>query len=251
MFSVLIYIHTHVSSCQHVLIEYVHVECGDDHIAIKAGVCGTSSPNNCTDAVWSSGQYRTENVTVQHSTFGRGMGIAIGSEMSGGVHNVFVYNNTIGLCYSGSDEYGCGWGPALHVKTTIARGGYIQNVTFHNNTVWNTSMFILLEIGYQANPDELPPICYGATKVQNITFSSNSALGSAKSVTLHCSKYDYCHNLTIIDNLISSCMYNPWNCQHIADDYIATHNYPSGLEECLHNSTKLVAATNDIHFAIV
>jgi polygalacturonase len=224
----------------------VHVECGDDHIAIKAGVCGTSLPNNCTDPVWSSGIYRTENVTVQHSTFGRGMGIAIGSEMSGGVYNVFVYNNTIGLCNTGSEEYGCGWGPALHVKTTIARGGYIQNVTFHNNTVWNASMFILLEVGYQSNPDELPPISYLATKVQNITFSSNSALGSAKSVTLHCSMYDLCHNLTILDNLISSCPYNPWNCQYIADDYVATDNYPPGLEECLYNSTKVGEANPNL-----
>lgn len=101
--------------------------------------------------MWSSGYYRTENVTVQHSTFGRGMGIAIGSEMSGGIQNVFIYNNTIGLCDTGSEEYGCGWGPALHVKTTLSRGGYIQNVVFHNNRIWNTSMFILLELGYQTD----------------------------------------------------------------------------------------------------
>jgi Glycosyl hydrolases family 28 len=174
------------------------------------------------------------------------MGIAIGSEMSGGIQNVFIYNNTIGLCNTGAQEYGCGWGPALHVKTTVARGGYIQNVTFHRNIVWNSSMFILLEIGYQTNPNEQPPISYGPTKVQNITFSSNRALGSAKSVALHCSMYDLCHNLTIIDNFITSTasnQINPWNCQYIANDYVVAHNYPPGLEECLCNSTMTIKST--------
>jgi polygalacturonase len=116
---------TFFSSCEDVLIEYVHIECGDDHIAVKAGVCGVSSPNNCSDPIWSSGTYRTNNVTVRHSTFGRGMGIAIGSEMSGSISNVTIYNNTIGLCdtVSADPSSGCGWGPALHVKTTISRGG--------------------------------------------------------------------------------------------------------------------------------
>ena len=204
-----------------------------------------SSPNNWTDVAWSSGTYRTENITVQHSTFGRGMGIAIGSEMSGGIQNVYIYNNTIGLCDTGSEDNGCGWGPALHVKTTISRGGYIQNVIFHHNDIWNTSMFILLEIGYQTNASELPPLNYAATKVQNITFSSNKALGSAKSVTLHCSMYDYCHNLSIVDNFIStaSSQNNPWNCQYIADDFIVAHNYPPGLKKCLHNATAVAIKT--------
>jgi polygalacturonase len=231
-----------ISSCRHVLIEYVHIECGDDHIAIKAGVCGTSSPNNCTDAVRSSGLYRTDNVTIRHSLFGRGMGIAIGSEMSGGVQNVLVYNNSIGFCNTGAlnPDDGCGWGPALHLKTTIARGGYIQNVTFYDNTIWNTSMFILLEIGYQTSHNELPPINYDGTKVRDINFLSNRALGSAKSATFHCSMYDRCHNLTLIDNYVQIPVdnrYNPWNCQFIADDFVRSHNYPPGLKECMVNAT--------------
>jgi polygalacturonase len=234
------------SSCQHVLIEYVHIACGDDHIAIKAGVCGTSSPNNCTDTVWSSGIYQTNNVTVRHSTFGRGMGIAIGSEMSGGIQNVHIYNNTIGLCNTGSidPKEGCGWGPALHIKTTIARGGYIRDIAFHNNTIWNTSMFILLEIGYQTNHNEPPPVDYEITQVHDISFVSNNALGSAMSATFSCSKFDLCHNITFVDNRISipdGYQYNPWTCHFVAADYIVLNNHPPGLDECMANSTLNVA----------
>jgi Glycosyl hydrolases family 28 len=240
---------TAFSSCQDVLIEYVHIACGDDHIAIKAGVCGTSSPNNCTDKVWSSGIYQTSNVTVRHSTFGRGMGIAIGSEMSGGIQNVQIYNNTIGLCDTGSFDpnHACGWGPALHIKTTIARGGFVRNVSFYNNTVWNTSMFILLEIGYQTSRNELPPMDYEATKVHDISFISNRAVGSAKSATFYCSIYDLCHNVTIIDNIIAmeNLQYNPWNCHFVAFDYIVTDNCPPGLEECMANSTMNITASLD------
>jgi Glycosyl hydrolases family 28 len=204
-------------------------------------VCGTSSPNNCSDPIWSSGQYQTNNITVRHSTFGRGMGIAIGSETSGSISNVQIYNNTIGLCDSGASDLkrGCGWGPALHVKTTISRGGHINNITFHNNTVWNTSMFILLEVGYQTNRNELPPNQYEPTKVHNVAFLSNTARGSATSAVFVCSKYEACHNITIVDNQISvppSHEHNPWDCHFISDDYIVANNIPPGLEECLANS---------------
>lgn len=56
--------------------------------------------------------------------------------MSGGVSNVHFYNKVIGICEPGADTVrGCGWGAALHVKTTITRGGRIENVTYANNSV--------------------------------------------------------------------------------------------------------------------
>lgn len=235
------------SSCKDVLIEYVHIQCGDDHIAVKAGVCGVSSPNNCSDPIWSSGVYNTYNVTVRHSTFGRGMGIAIGSEISGSISNVQIYNNTVGLCNTGAADpsRGCGWGPALHVKTTISRGGSVSDIVFYNNTVWNTSMFILLEIGYQTNSNELPPNKYESTKVHDIAFIANVARGSGVSASFMCSKYDACHNISIIGNEISvfkNSIQNPWNCRFIAGDYKAENNNPPGLEECLSKSMSNISS---------
>lgn len=233
-------------SCRNVMIEYVDVACGDDHIAIKAGVCGESSPNNCTDPVWSSGTaYQTDNVTVRHSTFGRGMGIAVGSEMSGSVTNVHIYNNTIGVCDEGPDpDRGCGWGPALHVKTTIARGGRLENITFSNNTVWNTSMFLSVEMAYQTIDGKLPD-GYEPTVIRNIFFISNLALGSATAATFACSQYDACHGITVVDNLIvnAAAESSPWHCQFIATDFVVEGNVPSGLEECMSASMNSTATT--------
>jgi hypothetical protein len=171
------------------------------------------------------------------------MGIAIGSEMSGGISNVTIYNNTIGLCDTGAADpsRGCGWGPALHVKTTILRGGELNDIVFYNNTVWNTSMFILLEIGYQTSSNELPPNTYESTKVQNIAFIGNVARGSAISASFTCSKYDACHNITIFGNYIAASKnitQSPWNCRFIASDYVAANNFPPGLEECLAKSMR-------------
>lgn len=39
-------------------------------------------------------------------------------------------------------------------------------------------MFILLEMGYQSDKDALTPVDYTATKVQNVSFIFNKALGS-------------------------------------------------------------------------
>lgn len=220
------------------------IACGDDHIAIKAGVCGESSPNDCTDPSWSSGAYQTDNVTVRHSTFRRGMGLAVGSETSGSVTNVHIYNNTIGLCDQGADqESGCGWGPALHVKTTITRGGRLENITFFNNTVWNTAMFIFLELDYQSPKDAKPPMGYEATVVQNITFASNRALGSATAAIFSCSRYDICHGVRVVNNVIVHANSVPWNCHFISDDYVVANNFPLGLRDCMAGSMSNESAT--------
>jgi polygalacturonase len=62
-------------SCQNVMVEYNDISCGDDHIAIKSGVCGPHLPNDCRDADWHSrvGHYLTWNVTIRHNIFRTGM----------------------------------------------------------------------------------------------------------------------------------------------------------------------------------
>ena len=123
-------------SSRNVMIEHNDVSCGDDHIAIKAGVCGASSPNDCLDERFTSGAYRTHNVTVRFNTFRIGMGISVGSESSGGISNVDIHSNLVGVCEQGHCEDNCcGWGPALHLRTALTRGGVIQNIAFRNNTV--------------------------------------------------------------------------------------------------------------------
>lgn len=228
-------------SCHNVVIEYNDISCGDDHIAIKAGVCGLPRNhyvNDCRDPIWATGKYSTENVTVRHNIMRTGMGIAIGSESSGSIRDVLVYNNTIGLCQFGHDtDDSCGWGPALHIKTTVTRSGEIANVIFQNNTIYNTSMAILVETNYQVDEQNLPP-GYPKTNVHHIVFDNNRAIGKATGADFHCNQIDPCHDIVITNNIIQNANAednSPWSCKYI-DTYSVLHNYPEGLIDCMANS---------------
>lgn len=224
-------------SSRHVMIERNDVSCGDDHIAIKAGLCAGKGVLDCTDAVWASGLFETRNVTVRQNVFRTGMGIAVGSESSGSISDVAIYNNSIGVCETGSDTpNGCGWGAALHLKTTITRGGSVERISFTNNRVYNTSMFIFLEMSYQSNHDEPPPLDYKATVVRDIVFDSNEALGSAVGSTFECSEYDACRQITVTNNKIHNAAgKTPWTCKFITE-YNVHGNFPGGLDECMKQS---------------
>ena len=84
---------------------------GDDLVAIKSGKNPEGNIVNipCHDI----------NVFDCHSTHSHG--IAVGSEMSGGIYNVFVYD-----CDLTNSMLG------LHIKATRKRGGYVRNVVFNN-----------------------------------------------------------------------------------------------------------------------
>ena len=73
-------------SCRNVLIEGCTFSTGDDAIAIKSG--------RDNDA-WRIGQ-PTENVVIRNCSFRSKInGVCIGSEIAGGVRNIFIENITI------------------------------------------------------------------------------------------------------------------------------------------------------------
>jgi polygalacturonase len=237
-------------SCQHVLIEHNDVGCGDDHVAIKAGRCGGDSASDhlhcATDDRFRNGMFATDNVTVRFNVFRNGMGIAVGSESSGSIRNVDIYNNTVGVCLPGSCETCCGWGPALHVKTTLSRGGILENISFRSNLVYNTTRFILLEAHYQTHDDAIPKD-YAPVQIRNISFVRNRALGTGLGAYWDCSPLDPCHEITVMDNYIAaSPADNPWTCRNIKS-FEVSGNYPAGLTECMeesmNQSTSWVATT--------
>ena len=39
----------------------------------------------------------------------------------------------------------CGWGPGIHIKTTLTRGQFLKNIVFKDNTIINNTGFISLE----------------------------------------------------------------------------------------------------------
>jgi polygalacturonase len=100
-----------------VLIEDCDFDTGDDCIAIKSG------RNRDGRRVGAP----CENVIVRncHMRDGHG-GVSIGSEVSGGVRNVFMENNRMDSPHLER---------ALRIKTNSWRGGALENFVFRNNTV--------------------------------------------------------------------------------------------------------------------
>lgn len=249
-------------SSQHVMIEYNDIGCGDDHIAIKAGRCGDPKIDGfshllscATDHRFRDGLFVTNNVTVRYNVFRNGMGIAVGSEMSGTIRNVDIYKNVIGVCLPGADctdDSCCGWSPALHIKSTLSRGGVLEHVSFRDNTVYNTTGFILLNLHYQTEDDAMP-VGYDPAQIRNISFVRNRALGSATQATWQCSEHDACHDITVVDNYVanSNAENDPWTCLNI-ESFTVSGNYPKGLEDCMEqsmtpNDKTLVTTTSRIN----
>jgi len=99
-------------SCTDVLIEDCWLDQSDDPLAIKAGR---------DNSAWRRG-IPCQNIVVRNmpSNFG---GVAIGSEISGGVRNVFIYD-----C-----EYDSG--NVLYCKSNLDRGGFIKDIYINNLNV--------------------------------------------------------------------------------------------------------------------
>jgi polygalacturonase len=95
-------------SCCNVLIENCVFRTGDTSIAIKSG--------RDQDG-WRVGR-PSENIVIRHITMGsRHSGLCIGSEMSGGVPNVFMEDCRLESVSS-----------ALYFKGSLNRGGLVENV---------------------------------------------------------------------------------------------------------------------------
>ncbi len=98
-------------SCKNVLIEYNHLETGDDAVVIKSGLnedglkIGIASENIVV-----------RNFTARDVRTGSG-GIVFGSETSGGIRNIYVH-----------DAYFDGCDRGIRFKTTRGRGNVIENI---------------------------------------------------------------------------------------------------------------------------
>ncbi len=100
-------------SCNYVLIENCTFDTGDDCIAVKAGRDRDGS--NASPC---------QNIVIRNNVFADGHGgIALGSEMSGGIRHLYADSN---LFESPNLTY------VLRFKTNARRGGYIQNIWLHD-----------------------------------------------------------------------------------------------------------------------
>jgi polygalacturonase len=118
-------------SCQHVMIDHCSFSAGDDDIAIKSGKgqegVKVGKPS--------------DDITVTNCTFTKGhAGVAMGSELSGGISNVKISN----CIFDGVKE-------ALYIKTCPGRAGFVRNIEA-DHLVVNVPLLTLLTT-YHSNPD--------------------------------------------------------------------------------------------------
>lgn len=120
-----------VESCRYVLIENCSFDVGDDAICIKSG----------RDEEGRKRGVPTEDVIVRNSTVYHGHGgFVVGSEMSGGARNLFVYDCN----FLGTDI-------GLRFKTTRGRGGIVEKIYIHNIRMNNIGgSAILFDMYYMA-----------------------------------------------------------------------------------------------------
>jgi len=102
-------------SCKNVLIEYNHLETGDDAVVIKSGLNEDGLKINIA-----SENIVVRNFTARDVRTGSG-GIVFGSETSGGIRNVYVH-----------DAYFDGCDRGIRFKTTRGRGNVIENIYIEN-----------------------------------------------------------------------------------------------------------------------
>ena len=103
-----------IDSSSDVLVEHCWFRTGDDAVVVKAG----------RDRDGREIGIRSENVVVRHNDMGGEDGIALGSEMSGGIRNVIFTDNVLRQGAS-----------AIRFKANLDRGGTVEHIRVRNFTV--------------------------------------------------------------------------------------------------------------------
>lgn len=135
-------------SSSDVLIEGCTFFNHDDAIGLKSGRAKEGWPEN--------GGRPTENVIIRNCTFhGEHNGVSIGSDMSGGVRHIYVYDCRFGIDHR--QQY------VFNAKSNSDRGGFIENIYFKNISVGSCKQLIRMEMEYKGVPyDEVehpfPPV---------------------------------------------------------------------------------------------
>jgi len=119
------------NSSRNGLLEYCEINSEDDCVALKSGL---------NEDGWRVGR-PTENIVIRHV---RGLtsstgGVVFGSEMSGGVRNIYVYDCE----FFGNQR-------ALWIKSNASRGGTVENIWFENIRLRNVRNALMVQADYGA-----------------------------------------------------------------------------------------------------
>ncbi|MBX2849660.1 MAG: glycoside hydrolase family 28 protein [Acidiferrobacterales bacterium] len=136
-----------VESSSYVLIEDSWFRTGDDSVVIKSG----RDLDGRTIGIPST------NIVVRNNDMGGEDGIGLGSEMSGGIKDVFFYNNILREGES-----------AFRFKSNLDRGGVVENVYIKDFKVENFKNLFWFQLNYPREGKEKFPSLYKNIVFENI-----------------------------------------------------------------------------------
>ncbi|MBN8824548.1 MULTISPECIES: glycoside hydrolase family 28 protein [unclassified Spirosoma] len=158
-----------IESCKNFLIEGCTLDVGDDAICIKSG----------KDEEGRKRGMPTENGIIRNNTVYNGHGgFVIGSEMSGGARNIFVYNCT----FMGTDK-------GLRFKSVRGRGGVVEHIYAKDIYMKDIAqeaiffdMYYFVKFATDSERDERPVVNEGTPIFRDMKFENIVCNGASKGV---------------------------------------------------------------------
>ncbi|MBE2213457.1 MAG: glycoside hydrolase family 28 protein [Opitutaceae bacterium] len=137
-----------VDSSRHVLIEHCWFRTGDDSVVVKSG----------RDRDGREVGRPSEYVVVRHNDMGGEDGIALGSEMSGGIRHVYFTDNILRKGLS-----------AIRFKANLDRGGTVDHIRVRNMTVESFDTLFWFQLDYPGLLGGGHPATYRDIVFENFT----------------------------------------------------------------------------------
>ncbi len=161
-----------LESCKNVLVYNCQFDVGDDAICLKSG----------KDEAGRKRGRPAENIVIQHCTVYHGHGgFTIGSEMSGGVQNIWMANCT----FIGTDV-------GLRFKSVRGRGGVVHNIFINDIQMMDIpNEAILFDLFYEGNPDEnnsiafIPPVTDETPIFREIYFKNITCIQAETAISMN------------------------------------------------------------------
>ena len=201
-----------VDSSSDVLIEDSYISCGDDHVTVISG----------QNAAGRAFGMPSRNVTVRRLRLGTGMGLSIGSSVSGGVQDV-VYED----CEMAEDA--TEWGQGAHLKTAAMRGGYVRNVVWRRiNFAVVSTTGLEVETGYQSGQGGCD--ASNCTEIRDIAFINISVGEVGGPGSVQCFPMRPCVNLTFLSVHVNTS--GSWDCANVASGSVVDVTPPGLAQAC-------------------
>lgn len=124
-----------IDSCSHVLVTNCAIQNNDDSICVKAGRFREDLDESDL----------SQDIEICYCDIFKGCGIAIGSEVSGGIRNVLVHD----INYQQSDM-------GVRIKSARNRGGYIENLIFDNLEMHDVRYLFYCNLNWDHNYANMP-----------------------------------------------------------------------------------------------